>query len=212
LRGLRDIWRRSHVVVIGGGAVGASTAFWLRTLAPDRRVTVIERDGAYTFASTPRSVGGVRVQFTCGENVRLSHFGSEFVANSDSNLGTGVGFRPSGYLFLATSAGEASLRRAQAIQQLAGATVELLSPDALAAAYPWLCIDGLALGARGKGEGAFDPHLFLMALRSAAKDKGAHWVDGSVVRLDRGRGCQSANEVRRVALEQPGDCNHRSGL
>lgn len=167
---------------------------------------MVERDSTYAYASTPRSVGGVRVQFTCPENVQLSRFGAEFVANAPSELGSSVGFRPSGYLFLASPAGEDSLRRAHAVQMAAGAQVELLGPTALAVAYPWLCVDGIALGSRGTGEGAFDPHLFLTTMRQASVARGAEWLGGTASALLRGRGCESFDDVRRVIVSKSGAC------
>ena len=201
----RELSIGAPIIVIGGGAVGASAALWLRTIAPLREVVVIERDSSYRYASTPRSVGGIRLQFSCEENVRLSAFGLEVVKDAEQTLGASVNFRPSGYLFLASAAGEAAMREAHATQTAAGATIELLSPAAIAADYPWLCRDGIVLGARGAGEGAFDPHLFLSATRAAAVAKGVKFVEGSVSGLLRGRGCQSFDDVRSVKVELRGE-------
>jgi FAD-dependent oxidoreductase domain-containing protein 1 len=196
--------RQPHVVVVGGGAIGASAALWLRTLARSVRVTVVERDSTYSVASTPRSVGGVRLQFSCPENVQLSHFGIQYVKSAAETLGQSVGYRPSGYLFLATPAGEETLRRAHAMQIGAGASVELIDAPALAAAYPWLNTDGLTLGSRGEGEGGFDPHLYLTATRQTSIAKGVEWFDGTVKCLGRGRGCESSDAVRQVSAVRSG--------
>ena len=57
----------------------------------------------YGMASTPRSAGGVRQQFTLKENALLSKFGAEFVLNTEKYLGKAVDvqFNPHGYLTLA---------------------------------------------------------------------------------------------------------------
>ncbi len=63
----------------------------------------------YTKASTVLSMGGIRQQFSNGENVQLSLFGSEFIKNIQGYLGVEGGepvdiqYNPSGYLFIACS-------------------------------------------------------------------------------------------------------------
>ena len=51
------------VVVIGGGAIGLWAAYYLKTRSSACRVAVVERDFAWTLASTPRASGGVRRLF-----------------------------------------------------------------------------------------------------------------------------------------------------
>jgi FAD-dependent oxidoreductase domain-containing protein 1 len=47
---------KTDVAIIGGGAMGASTAYYLKTTSPSLSVTVIQRDPTYELASTPRAV------------------------------------------------------------------------------------------------------------------------------------------------------------
>ena len=49
------------VVVVGGGIIGAATAYFLSK--EGRKVKVIERDPTYKTASFPLSLGGFRRQF-----------------------------------------------------------------------------------------------------------------------------------------------------
>ena len=49
------------VVIIGGGIIGASSAYFLSMAG--RKVKVIERDPTYKKASFPLSLGGFRRQF-----------------------------------------------------------------------------------------------------------------------------------------------------
>ena len=46
---------RVDVAVIGGGAIGAAAAYFLRSHPRAARVAVIERDTSYRMASTPRA-------------------------------------------------------------------------------------------------------------------------------------------------------------
>ena len=42
----------SKVVIVGGGVIGSSVAYFLRASAPDVEVTVIERDPTYARSSS----------------------------------------------------------------------------------------------------------------------------------------------------------------
>src|SRR2546425_8447034 len=69
---------RTDVLVIGGGAIGAAVAYFVRLLEPGSEVTVVERDPSYKLASTPRASGGVRRLFSLPENIELSNFSIRF--------------------------------------------------------------------------------------------------------------------------------------
>jgi FAD-dependent oxidoreductase domain-containing protein 1 len=62
---------KTDVVVIGGGAIGAAVAYYVKLLQPGTGVTVIERDPTYEHASTPRASGGIRRLFALPENIEL---------------------------------------------------------------------------------------------------------------------------------------------
>jgi len=64
------------IVIIGGGIIGASTAYFLSK--EGRKVKVIERDPTYKNASFPLSLGGFRRQFFQKENILLGNFEGNF--------------------------------------------------------------------------------------------------------------------------------------
>ncbi|MCC7271125.1 MAG: FAD-binding oxidoreductase [Alphaproteobacteria bacterium] len=182
----------ADVVVVGGGIVGSSTAYFL-TADPvfSGRVVVVERDPTYERASTVRSAGSIRQQFSTPENIRMSQFGMAFLRDIDRRLGVDgeridVGFRENGYLFLATEAGRAVLEANHATQRACGAAVALLDPAGLAARFPWLSTAGIAAGSLGTAnEGWFDPHTLLMAFRRKARAQGAIYLHDEVVAVER---------------------------
>ena len=55
------------VVIVGGGIIGAATAYFMSL--EGRKVKVIERDPTYKTASFPLSLGGFRRQFYQKENI-----------------------------------------------------------------------------------------------------------------------------------------------
>ena len=94
-----------RVVIIGGGAMGSSTAWHLKA-APNftGTVTVIERDPTYARASSALSASSIRQQFSTPLNIHLSRHGVEFLRRAAEVLGTDLGLREPGYLFLASAA------------------------------------------------------------------------------------------------------------
>ena len=61
----------NDVVIVGGGIIGASIAYFLSK--ENRKVKVFERDPTYKNASFPLSLGGFRRQFFQKENILLGH-------------------------------------------------------------------------------------------------------------------------------------------
>ena len=113
----------ADVAIVGGGAMGWSTAFWLMRRDPALRVTVVERDPSHAQSATALSVGSIRQQFTCPINVQISLFGIDFLRNFPMHTAgaagvASLGLPEQGYLFLAGSqAGADVLRKAAAMQR-----------------------------------------------------------------------------------------------
>ena len=182
-----------RVVILGGGVMGSSLAFWLtRNPAFTGEVVVVERDPGYGSASSALSASGIRQQFTQPVNIAMSRFGLELLRDPGRHLGTetgDLGLVEGGYLYLATVAGRATLEAANSLQLAHGADVALLDPEALRRRFPWLTTDDLALGSLGlKGEGWFDGYGLLRAFRRAAMAAGARYVTGEIVRTRSGAG------------------------
>ena len=94
----------ADVVIIGGGIVGSSIA-WHLTEAGCTNILVLERESHQGKGSTGKSMGGVRAQFSTDVNIRMSLYSIPFFAAFDGRMGHPSGYRPQGYLFVATSQG-----------------------------------------------------------------------------------------------------------
>ncbi|NXF12132.1 FXRD1 protein, partial [Smithornis capensis] len=188
----------ADVVVVGGGVVGWSVAYWLKELEGRYRrhgmkVLVVERDPTYSRASTVLSVGGIRQQFSLLENIQMSRFSASFLRDINEYLGVpneppiDIQFQPSGYLFLASSADAANLEATVQLQRGEGAQVALLSPTQLKEKFPWINTEGVAVASYGlEDEGWFDPWTLLNAFRRKATSLGVRSCSGEVRGEDRG--------------------------
>ena len=177
------------VVIVGGGVVGSAVAYFLsRDVAfQGRRVIVIERDPSYAEASTARSAGGLRQQFSTPENIAMSQFTLSLIRQIKTVFGAGadVTFREQGYLIMAAAEGLPVLMENVALQQAHGADVALLEAAALARAFPWIVTQGVAAGGFGRsGEGWFDPPSLASLLRDAAKARGATVLHDRVTAIE----------------------------
>lgn len=145
-------WQRPlHVVIVGGGVMGAATA-WFLAREHGVRVTVIERDASYAQASSALSVCAIRQQFSTAINIRISQDSLAFYRSISTVLAVGdesphIGLVEPGYLYLAATDGGATVLREQhALQKQHAVHTALLSPTGLAERYPWLTTSDLVLG------------------------------------------------------------------
>ena len=219
-----------RVVVVGGGAVGASVALFLKRLGGAAvQVTVVEADPSLARSSSALSAGSVRQQFSNAVNVQMSRFGTALASGADDLLTIDgvrpeVGWVPGAYLFCAGAAGAPVLQANHAVQRGAGADVALLEPAALATSFPWLHTADLALASLGRsGEGWLDGEAWARALGAKARALGAVWRPDRVTGLPRqgerlagvqlaGGGLLQADAVVNAAGAQAGALGALAGL
>ena len=196
----------ADVVIVGAGMVGSAVAYFLAS-APEctgRRIVLIERDRTFATASTARSAGGLRQQFSTPENIALSQATLALIRNLKTLFGADadVGWKEEGYLLLASPDGARTLQDNVAVQKTCGADVTLLDAGALAGTFPWLSTEGLAAGAFGQsGEGWFDPSALAALFRDAARKLGVALVLGEVVGIEHGANIEAVRLAggRRIA-------------
>ncbi len=179
----------ADVVIVGGGIVGSAVAYFLSTDAAfrGRRVVLIERDTAFREASTARSAGGIRQQFSTPENIAMSLATLAMFRRLEDMFGADadVSFREQGYLIMASGEGRQLLADNVALQQSQGADIVLLGSEDLARRFPWLAGEGIAAAGFGQsGEGWFDPPSFAALMRKAAIANGAILINDTVVAID----------------------------
>jgi FAD-dependent oxidoreductase domain-containing protein 1 len=59
------------VVIVGGGIMGSSTAYFLMSNDAKLKVAVVEMDPTYTHASSALSMANIRIQFSFKQNIQI---------------------------------------------------------------------------------------------------------------------------------------------
>ena len=161
----------ADIAIIGGGIMGASTAYHL-ALRGCTDVVVLEKD-LLAQASTGLSAGGIRQQFSHPANIRLSQEAVAVFERFKETLGVEIEFRQVGYLFLAQSAEvwEEFLANVQ-VQRAHGVPVEALTPAEIKHRWPYLHVDDLCGGTFCPQDGYADPYMAAMGFANSARRMG----------------------------------------
>ena len=169
-----DVMQTADVVIIGGGIVGSSIAHHL-TEAGCRNVLVIERESHQGKGSTGKSMGGVRAQFSTAVNIQMSLHSIPFYASFDERMDYPAGYRPQGYLFVATSPSHIEyLRENQRLQKSLGLKeVRMLSVTDIVGMVPQLRSDDILGGSFCPTDGFVDPYSAMNGFIKRAVGHGA---------------------------------------
>jgi sarcosine oxidase, subunit beta len=149
--------------VVGGGALGAATAFHLRRAGVDN-VVLLERD-VLASGSTSKAAGGIRAQFADELNIRIALRSlDEFESLADR-----ISFRQDGYLFLLDREEDvASFRAALALQQSLGVPSRELTPAEAQELVPQLALDGLLAATYCARDGYATPEALVQHYATAS--------------------------------------------
>ena len=192
--------RRYDVAILGGAIMGSSAAYFLKMLAPSASICVVEPDPTYEYCSTLRASGGVRVLFSCPENIEMSKFCREFIQRFSKELAVQdreapVDWVEGGYLFILPPSGMALLESNFKQQQAHRCEVELLSSSELKNRFPSRFVDDLGGGVHSLRDGWCDPNGLLQGFRRKAISLGVDYIEDRVIELSR-----TATAVRNVRL------------
>jgi sarcosine oxidase subunit beta len=195
--------RGAELVVVGGGIVGAATAFYASRAG--LRPLLLERRPALCSLTTAVAAGGFRLQLETEEQLRLVRESSELFLDFADVTGQAEyspGVRQQGYLWLTTSKdGAERQRRLVAEQRGWGVSgVELLGGDDARQAFPFA--GPQVVQARFRAEdGLLDPKGATMGLAAASGARVAVGCEVVGLRLEGGRVVAVETTLGRVGAD-----------
>ncbi len=157
-----------HIVIIGGGVLGLSSALHLAERGVS--VTVIEAS-ALASGSTGRSIGVVGTQHVTALDVAMRAYGLRRIC---AWAQYGLEFHPIGYLRLGRSDGDLQLfKQSLRYQREVGIdSARILQPADMRALVPDMSTDGITGGLFGPDDGFLDPHQFASVLATMVREMG----------------------------------------
>ena len=157
----------ADVVIIGGGAIGASTLHHLRRLGVED-VVLLERD-ALSSGSTSKSAGGIRCQFADELNIRIALRSLDEFEHFEERTGAQIDFRQTGYLFLISTEDDlATFREAIQLQQSLGVESKELTVSQALEIVPQIDPEGLVGAAFCQRDGYATPDAVVYGYASGS--------------------------------------------
>jgi sarcosine oxidase subunit beta len=186
---MTDLPASADVVIIGGGVMGASTAYHLG-LRGCSNVLLLERESFFGTQATGRCAGGIRYQFSTEINVRLSLLSLPMLDRFEEELGQAIDRRRSGYLFLLTNEESVlQFKKIVAMQRRLGVNTRWLTPAEIADQLPLLDLNGVLAGTNHADDGLADPNSVVQGYVKGARRLGAKLlsdVEVTDIQVDRG--------------------------
>ena len=168
-------------IIIGGGVMGASTAYHL-AVRGYKNIILLEKEDFFGTGATGRCAGGVRYQFDTEINIRLSLESLPMLERFKDEVGQAIDYRKIGYLFLLTNTDEAAVfKRNVELQNRLGAQTEWLSGDEIRKRLSMMCLDDVIAGSYNPKDGLVDPNSVVMGYISAAQRLGCQTISSTPV-------------------------------
>lgn len=162
----------AQIVIIGGGVMGASTAYHL-ALRGCTDVVLLEREAFFGLGATGRCAGGIRYQFSTAINIRLSQLSLPMLERFEAETGQAIDLQWPGYLFLLTNERDVvKFQHNVDLQHSLGVPTEWLTGDDIRQRVPQLAADDVLAGTYHKGDGLADPNGVVNGYINAARRMG----------------------------------------
>ncbi len=149
-------------IIIGGGMIGLSTAYYLTKKG--KKVIVLEKEGLGS-GSSGRCIGGIRQQFSTPCSIKLAIKSVELFSLMKEEFGFSVEFEKSGYLFLAfTEEEKEKFLKAIKLQKSFGLKVNFMGRKEVKKLIPEIEDEGIIGGAYSPEDGQAYPFYVLKGL------------------------------------------------
>ena len=179
---------KANVVIIGGGIQGTSVAYHLAQRGV-RDVVLVEADLVGS-GSSGRSAAMILLQMSREQTIRLSQESFKEYFHFKEEFGADIGYKPIGYLNLATKEIADELRAQVALQHRFNVPTEILSPDEIKRRVPAVNVDDIEFGSVCWQDGVIDPHMVMQTYVQRARRLGAEineQVEATGIVVEKGR-------------------------
>ena len=176
----------ADVVIIGGGIVASSIAYHLSELGCSN-VLIIEREPQQGMGSTAKSMGGVRAQFATPINIKMSLYSIDLFSRFEEATGHTAGYRPHGYMFVATKQSHLDYLETNLRQQRACGlnNAEMVTREDIVKTIPQLVATDVIGGSFCPTDGFVDPYSVMTGFAKRARQHGVRlWVETEVTGID----------------------------
>lgn len=162
---------RAEVVIVGGGVMGASTAFHLAEAGV--HVVLLERSDLAS-GSTVKAAGGVRANFSDELNIALGLRSLDAFEAFAQRPGQDIDLHQPGYLFVLTRPEDVELfTQSVALQNAMGVDSRMLTPEQAKELSPYLNIDDVLAAAYSPRDGHCSPESVVLGYAAGARRHGA---------------------------------------
>jgi sarcosine oxidase subunit beta len=187
-----DLTKSADVVIIGGGVMGASTAYHL-ALKGCKNIVLLERNPFFGQEATGKCAGGIRYQFATEINIRLSLLSLPMLDRFEEEMGQAIDVRHCGYLFLLTREKDIQAFEANVVlQHRLGVMTEWLSGDSVRSRLPLMCLEDVLAATWHPKDGLADPSGVVQGYITGARRLGAKCltdIEATGILIENGRIC-----------------------
>jgi len=179
---------RARIVIIGGGAVGASVGYHLTQLGV-QDVILLEQ-GMLTSGTTWHAVGLIGQLRSTGALTELIKYSTGLYSHLESKTGLATGWKQVGSVMVARTQGRMeSLRRMAGLAHSVGVEAEVVDAQTISSMWPVAAIGDLQGGVWLPGDGIVNPTDVTQSMARGMRAEGGKIFEGvraEGIRVDKG--------------------------
>jgi sarcosine oxidase, subunit beta len=169
----------TDILIIGGGVIGASIAYYLARTRYGR-IILLERQ-ALSSGTTGRSGAIIRQHYANDFTIRMAKESLHVFQHFDEFIGGDCGFASTGLLVISNEQGAEALRENVQLQQQLGVNTRLLQSKDISDIAPGYFRNDVALACYEEDAGVADPIATTYCFAQRARDYGASIQEGVAV-------------------------------